>query len=70
MAVAPDPGTVEAMDLTQLVITVLAVLGIALMGAMAVVPTVLDLTGGDDRDEPAARPVPARPVRDSHQLAA
>ena len=42
------------MDVTQLVITLTSVGGIALVGAMAVVPSVMDARAGRDDPRPAA----------------
>lgn len=52
------------MDVTQLLITVISVLGIALVGAMAVVPAAMDARAGRDDPRPAAPvPVPGVPRR-------
>jgi hypothetical protein len=41
------------MDIGQLLITVGAVLGVVLVGLLAVVPSLLDRPGGSDRVDPA-----------------
>ncbi|GAA1429880.1 hypothetical protein GCM10009616_12990 [Microlunatus lacustris] len=47
------------MDVTQLVITSVAVLGIVLVGAMAVIPAALDAWAAhDDPRPPVAAPTP------------
>ncbi|SDR68428.1 hypothetical protein SAMN04488543_0025 [Friedmanniella luteola] len=51
------------MDITQLVITVAAVVGIVLVGAMAVIPAVMEAAAGRDEPRPVGpRPVGPRPV--------
>ena len=57
------------MDLTQLVITLVSVVGIVLVGAMAVVPSVMDARAGGDAPRPAApAPTPrARHRRPRHR---
>jgi hypothetical protein len=54
------------MDITQLLITAGAVVGIILIGLLAVIPAVLDRPGGRDQAEPdptdpTAPPVDRRP---------
>lgn len=61
------------MDITQILITAGAVLGIVLVALLAIVPTVLELPG---RSEPATVTPPTplhdrrRPFRPHHDLAA
>ena len=47
------------MDITQLLITAGAVVGIILIGLLAVIPALLDRPGGRDQDEPEPTPPPA-----------
>ena len=47
------------MDITQLLITAGAVVGIILIGLLAIIPNVLDRPGGRDQAEPAPTPPPA-----------
>ena len=47
------------MDITQLLITVGAVVGIILIGLLAIIPNVLDRPAGRDQAEPAPTPPPA-----------
>ena len=61
------------MDIIQLLITVGAVVGIVLIGLLAVVPALLDRPGGSDRsdpDEPSRTAPPDRPGKDGVDLAA
>lgn len=53
------------MDITQLVITLASVVGIVLVGAMAVVPSAMDARAGRDEPRPAApaAPTPLAPRR-------
>jgi hypothetical protein len=53
------------MNLIQLVITVGAVIGIVVVGLLAIIPSLLDLPRGHDHDEPDL-PAPT-PVRHSHR---
>jgi hypothetical protein len=47
------------MDITQLLITVGAVVGIILIGLLAIIPALLDRPGGHDQAEPDPAPPPA-----------
>jgi hypothetical protein len=49
------------MDITQLVISATAAVGILLVGVMAVVPSLLEAAAGRDAHRPA-RPGPASPA--------
>jgi hypothetical protein len=51
------------MDITQLLITVGAVVGIILIGLLAIVPALLDRPGGRDQAEPDPR-APTPPPAD------
>lgn len=64
------------MDITQILVTAGAVLGIILVALLAIVPTVLELPGRSD-PEPVTPPTPLhdrrrsfRPHRHHHDLAA
>lgn len=60
------------MDISQLLITIGAVVGVVLIGLLAVVPSLLDRPGGRDRIEPdvTAPPKPGHRPRDDVDLAA
>jgi len=52
------------MNLIQLLITVGAIVGIIVVGLLAIVPSLLDLPRGHDHDEPdLPAPTPIRPNR-------
>ena len=56
------------MDITQLLITVGAVVGIIIIGLLAVVPSLLDYPQGHDRNEPSLpTPTPLNPIRRRHR---
>jgi hypothetical protein len=61
------------MDIMQLLITAGAVVGVLLIGLLAVVPSLLDRPGGSDRvdpDEPSRTPPQDLPGQDGVDLAA
>ncbi|GAA1829239.1 hypothetical protein ACFFOM_12720 [Microlunatus capsulatus] len=58
------------MDITQLVITLGSVVGVALVGAMAVVPSVMDARAGTADAPVAPTPLAPRPRRSGHPHAA
>ena len=63
------------MDIFQLLMTVGALVGVVLVGLLAVVPSLLDRPGGPDRvdpDEPSRTPPPPkdRPGKNGVDLAA
>jgi hypothetical protein len=61
------------MDIGQLLITVGAVLGVVLVGLLAVVPSLLDRPAGPDRadpDEPSRTPPTDLPGKNGVDLAA
>ena len=61
------------MDIVQLLITIGAVIGVVLVGLLAVIPSLLDRPGGSDRvdpDEPSRRPPKDLPGKDGVDLAA
>ena len=56
------------MNLIQLLITVGAIVGIIVVGLLAIVPSLLDLPRGHDHDEPdLPAPTPLRPSRRRHR---
>jgi hypothetical protein len=61
------------MDIVQLLIAIGAVIGVVLVGLLAVVPSLLDRPGGPDRadpDEPSRTPPQDRPGKNGVDLAA
>jgi hypothetical protein len=61
------------MDIIQLLITAGAIVGVVLVGLLAVVPSLLDRPGGPDRvdpDEPSRTPPQDRPGKNGVDLAA
>lgn len=58
------------MDITQLVITLGPVVGVALVGAMAVVPSVMDARAGRAEHSAAPTPLVPRHPRGGHHHAA
>jgi hypothetical protein len=61
------------MDITQLLITVGAVVGIILIGLLAIIPALLDRPSGRDQAEPeprASTPPPAERPKNGVDLAA
>ena len=57
------------MDIIQLLITVGAVVGVVLIGLLAIVPSLLDYPRGLDKDEPdlpAPTPIPRRRPGSNH----
>ena len=61
------------MDIVQLLITIGAVIGVVLVGLLAVVPSLLDRPAGSDRadpDEPSRTPPNDHPGKNGVHLAA
>ena len=61
------------MDIVQLLVTVGVILGVVLVGLLAVVPSLLDRPGGSDRvdpDEPSRTPPKDLPGKNGVDLAA
>jgi hypothetical protein len=61
------------MDIVQLLITIGAVVGVVLVGLLAVIPSLLDRPAGSDRvdpDEPSRTPPKDLPGQDGVDLAA
>ena len=61
------------MDIVQVLITIGAVIGVVLVGLLAVVPSLLDRPGGSDRvdpDEPSRTPPNDHPGKNGVDLAA
>jgi hypothetical protein len=61
------------MELQQLLITIGAIVGVVLIGLLAVIPSLLDRPGGPDRadpDEPSRTPPKDRPGQNGVDLAA
>ena len=61
------------MDIVQLLVTVGVILGVILVGLLAVVPSLLDRPGGPDRadpDEPSRTPPKDLPGKNGVDLAA
>jgi hypothetical protein len=61
------------MDIVQILITIGAVVGVVLVGLLAVVPSLLERPGGSDRsdpDEPSRTPPKDRPGKNGVDLAA
>jgi hypothetical protein len=61
------------MDIVQLLVTVGVILGVILVGLLAVVPSLLDRPGGSDRsdpDEPSRTPPKDLPGKNGVDLAA
>ena len=58
-------GAYLVMDITQLLITVGAVVGVIVIGLLAVIPALLDRPSGRDQADPDT-PDPAPPPADRH----
>lgn len=57
------------MDITQLFVTLGAVVGIVIVGLLAIVPTLIELPERTHRSESTgAEPTPLRPRRDHHDV--
>ena len=66
-------GAHWVMDIPQLLITIGAIVGVVLIGLLAVIPSLLDRPGGPDRadpDEPSRTPPKDRPGQNGVDLAA